>query len=133
MNIKRPRRGFFAETAATSDLAFILIIYYLVMAGFNMNYGFLMNLPEKNSTRLVLKEDLLRFDMDSSGAVFCDGARMDFADAEKKIAASAAGHPDLAVLLSIDGKAPWQDVVSFVEIAKKLNIEAFSFSMKEPS
>ncbi|MCL2834233.1 MAG: biopolymer transporter ExbD [Treponema sp.] len=133
MKLKERRRGIFAETAATSDLAFILIIYYLVMAGFNMNYGFMINLPEKNSARVVYKEDLLRFEMDSKGVVFYQGAELDFSQTEKQIAAASADHPNLAVLLSVDGQAPWQNVVSFVEIAQKLDIEAFSFSIKDQS
>jgi len=130
MKIRRARRGFFADTAASSDMAFLLIIYFLVIAGFNTNFGFVMNLPAKNSSRLVFKDDLLRFEMDGSGIIFHEGSKMDFTETEREIRAAVAGHPDLAIMLSIDGRAPWQNVVSFVEMAQKLNIEAFSFNIK---
>jgi biopolymer transport protein ExbD len=42
------------DSGASSDIAFLLIIYFIVIAGFNINNGFLMNLPEKNSTRFIL-------------------------------------------------------------------------------
>ena len=131
MNIKKRKSGSFQETAAPSDLAFLLIIYFLVIAGFNINQGFLMNLPEKNSTRLILKEDLLRFEMDGGGNIYCQGTAMNIAGAEREIRSAKAGHPDLAVVLSIDGQAPWQQVVSFVELAQKLQVDSFSFSMRE--
>ena len=131
MRIKRRKRGEFHENAASSDLAFILIIYFLVIAGFNINLGFLMNLPERNSTRLILRDDLMRFEMDSGGKIFYQGDELSIAGAEREIRAAVAGHPNLAVVLSIDGEAPWQQVVYFVELAQKLNVDSFSFNMKE--
>ena len=131
MKIKRRKRLPFGDSSASSDVAFLLIIYFLVIAGFNVNMGFLMNLPAKDSTRLILRDDLMRFDMDSSGALSYQGAEMSLSTAEREIRAAVAGQPNLAVVLSIDGEAPWQQVVLFVELAQKLEVEAFSFSMKE--
>ena len=131
MKIRRPKRYSVTETSASSDLAFLLIIYFLVIAGFNINQGFLMNLPAKNSTRLILREDLMRFEMDSRGAVFYQGTELNIAGAEREIRAAVAGHPNLAVILSIDGEAPWQQVVFFVELAQRLQVDSFSFSMRE--
>jgi len=133
MKIKNKKRGIFSETAASSDLAFLLIIYFLVIAGFNINQGFLVNLPAKNTTRLILREDLLRFEMDSYGRIIHEGAEMSIASAERQIAAAIANRPDLALVLSVDPKAPWQQVVYFVELAQKLNVESFSFNMRESS
>jgi len=133
MQIKRRNKSGIAETSAASDLAFLLIIYFLVIAGFNINQGFLMNLPAKDSARLILKDDLMRFDMDSRGLVYYEGAEMNIATAEREIRIAVAGHPNLAVVLSIDPLAPWQQVVSFVELAQKLQVESFSFNMKERS
>jgi len=133
MKLKKRNKGVFTDTAASSDLAFLLIIYFLVMAGFNINQGFLMNLPAKNTTRLIYKEDLLRFEMDSSGKILYEGMEMNIAAAEQQIRSSITNRPDLAVVLSIDPGAPWQQVVYFVELAQKLNVEAFSFNMRGSS
>ena len=130
MRIKKRRRGIFQETAASSDLAFLLIIYFLVIAGFNINMGFIVNLPARDSTRLVLREDLMRFEMDSRGIVIYHNVEMDLSQVEQEIRAAAAEHTNLVVVLSIDGQAPWQQVVSFVELAQKLEIESFSFNIK---
>ena len=130
MKIKRKKRGAFEESSSSSDLAFLLIIYFLVMAGFNVNHGFIMNLPARDSTRFILRENLMRFEMDERGAILHQGAVMSIAETEREIRAAVADHPHLAVILSIDGEAPWQQVVRFVEVAQKLEIEAFSFNMK---
>ncbi|MDR0497796.1 MAG: biopolymer transporter ExbD, partial [Treponema sp.] len=74
MKLNRKKRGLYAESSAASDVAFLLIIYFLVIAGFNINQGFLMNLPARGSTRLILKDDLMRFEMDGNGAIQYHGS-----------------------------------------------------------
>jgi biopolymer transport protein ExbD len=89
---RRPKRGF-SDSSASSDIAFLLIIYFIVIAGFNVNKGFLMNLPARDSTRLILKDDLLRFELDGTGALLHQGAPLDLASAEQTIRGAVAAHP----------------------------------------
>ena len=131
MKITRRQKNIASESSVASDVAFLLIIYFLVIAGFNVNQGFLMNLPEKDSTRLILRDELMRFDMDSSGAISYQGEELSISEAEREIRRAIADYPNLAIVLSIDGEAPWQQVVYFVELAQKLNVDSFSFNMKE--
>jgi biopolymer transport protein ExbD len=123
---KRPE-----DTAALSDLAFLLIVYFIVIAGFNVNEGFLMNLPAKNSTRLILKDDLMRFEFDDAGALLYRDTEVDLNFAESAIRSNIAYHPNLAVILTIAPATPWQQVVSFVELAQRLEVDSFSFTMKK--
>jgi biopolymer transport protein ExbD len=132
MKLNRRKRRGFEDTSASSDIAFLLIIYFIVIAGFNVNKGFLINLPAKDSTRLILKDDLLRFELDRSGALLFQGEPLDHATAEREIRNAVASRPNLAVILTVDGSAPWQQVVSFVELAQRLEVESFSFTMKNP-
>ena len=131
MKIKRLKKNAFEDSSASSDVAFLLIIYFIVIAGFNVNKGFLMNLPAKDSTRLILKEDLLRFDMDAEGKISHEGGIVDISGAKTLIQTSQIANPNIAVIITIDGSAHWQDVVFFVELAQDLKIDSFSFSMKK--
>ena len=130
MKIKRPKKHSFLESCAASDLAFLLIIYFIVIAGFNINKGFLMNLPAKDSSRMILKEDLIRFEMDSLGRIIYEEEVINIPRAQSLIYSAQSVNPDIAVIITIDGQAHWQNVVSFVELAQELKIESFSFSMK---
>ena len=131
MKLPRKKRPGADGSSASSDIAFLLIIYFIVIAGFNVNKGFLMNLPAKDSSRLILKEDLLRFELDDAGSIIFQGNTVGRAEAEQAIKAGISGNPNIAVILTISPKAPWQQVVSFVESAQKLQIDSFSFTMKE--
>jgi biopolymer transport protein ExbD len=130
MTLKRKRRLSFSESSAASDVAFLLIIYFIVIAGFNVNKGFLINLPAKDSTRLILREDLLRFELDEVNNIIHNGGIIDTTAARRIIGAAQAENPNLAVMLSIHRDTQWQKVVSFVEIAQNLHIDSFSFSMQ---
>jgi biopolymer transport protein ExbD len=132
MTLKREKRSPVEAPGASSDIAFLLIIYFIVIAGFNINKGFLMTLPARNSTRFILKEDLLRFELDREGGVLFQGEALDYAGAEGIIRSAAAEHPNLAVVLTVPPEAPWQGVVSFVELAQRLEVDSFSFAMAEP-
>jgi len=130
MNIKRRKKNGFLESCAASDLAFLLIIYFLVIAGFNVNIGFLVNLPARDSTRLIASEDLLRFELNAAGNIVHAQDIIDISQARIAMYAARRANPDIAVILTIDSQARWQNVVSFVELAQDLQIEAFSFSMR---
>jgi biopolymer transport protein ExbD len=131
MKINRRKKIGFSESSAASDIAFLLIIYFIVIAGFNVNKGFLINLPAKNSTRLILKEDLLRFDMDGEGKIIYDEQTVNISSAKAIISAAQRENPNIAVIISIDAAAHWQEVVSFVELDQEMKIDSFSFSMKK--
>jgi biopolymer transport protein ExbD len=131
MVIKRRVKKKFEENSVLSDLAFLLIIYFIVIAGFNINKGFLINLPAKDSTRIVAREDILRYTIDESGRIVSAGREVSLRTVENAIRRGTARNPNLAVVLAISPDAPWQSVVSFVELAQKLRVESFSFKMQE--
>jgi len=130
MKINRRKKIGFLESCAASDLAFLLIIYFLVIAGFNINQGFLINLPARDSTRLILRDDLIRFEMDSNGEVLYSNEIISIPRARTLIQTAQRNNPYIAVIITIDSQARWQNVVSFVELAQDLEVNSFSFSMK---
>ena len=129
MKLKRAHRLGFAESSAASDVAFLLIIYFIVIAGFNINKGFLMNLPAKDSTRLILRDDLMRFEIDQDGYIVYEDELVGIPEAENLIKSAQLQNPNIAVMLSVNPAAKWQRVVSFVELAQDLQIDSFSFTM----
>lgn len=132
MNLKRRHRSFI-ENSVLSDLAFLLIIYFIVIAGFNVNEGFLIGLPKKDSVKIVERGDLYRFHISQNGEVFFGERRLDYAEAETELRTAVKERPDLAVVLTVAGEAPWQSVVSFIDLAQRSEASTFSFSMEKNS
>ena len=131
MKIKHLKKHFFDNSSALSDLAFLLIIYFIVIAGFNVNMGFLINLPSEDSVRSMLREDLILFEMDGNGNILYEGEAIDIYNAKILIQTAKRYNPNIALKITIDGKAQWQNIVSFVELAQDVEIDSFYFSMKK--
>jgi biopolymer transport protein ExbD len=131
MKVSRRKRLPFSDSSASSDIAFLLIIYFIIIAGFNINKGFLINLPAKNSTRLILRDDLIRFELDGEDNIVYEGNTVTIGEARRMIGSAQAANPNTALILTINSAAHWQRVVSFVELAQDLKIDSFSFTMQK--
>jgi biopolymer transport protein ExbD len=131
MTIRRRKRRAFGDTGASSDIAFLLIIYFIVIAGFNVNRGFLLTLPARDSQRLIPRDELLRFYLDAGGGLALGGAPCDLGAAEREIRRLMGLSPNAAVLLTVNPETPWQAVVQFVELAQDLEVDSFSFVMEK--
>ena len=129
MVIKRKTRGELENSSALSDMAFLLIIYFIIIAGFNVNKGFLLNLPRKDSVLTVPRDELLRFSIDETGSLHFSDNPLSYDAARDKIRSAIAERPNTAIILNINEKAPWQSVVSFVELAQENKVDSFSFSL----
>jgi biopolymer transport protein ExbD len=131
MRLRQKNKFTIENSSALSDMAFLLIIYFMVIAGFTINRGFLMDLPQKDSVKMVLRDELLRFSMDGGGDLHFQGRVMNQVQAESEISSAVRAKPNLAVILTVSPNAPWQRVVSFVELAQRLAVENFSFTMEK--
>ena len=116
---------------AASDLAFLLIIYFLTIAAFNVNFAFATELPQSGTVRFLLREEILHFEMDSTGSIIYENEYIDLNLAESIIKNRVTTQSNLALLLTVDGEAAWQDFIYFIELAQNLNIDNFSFNMRQ--
>lgn len=122
------------ESGALTDLTFLLIIYFIVIAGFSVQQGFLLDLPGRNSAKLVFVDDVVRMRLVADGGVMLlrDGGEipMPSGEIEGLIRGAIARKPNMTVSLAIDPGVPWQHVVSFVEMSQRLSVENFSFNVR---
>lgn len=131
--IKRPPRRNTEDSSssgALNDLSFLLIIFFIVIAGFNVNKGFLLNLPSKEKPIVVNTNDILKCDLDQNGALFLDGKNIKMEELSQKISAKLKAQPNMTFLLTINPETHYQNVIDVVAAIRKLKVENFSFRMK---
>lgn len=131
--IKRPPRRNIEDSSssgALNDLSFLLIIFFIVIAGFNVNKGFLLNLPSKEKPIVVNANDILKCDLDQNGALFLDGQEIKLEALSKKISDKLKAQPNMTFLLTINPETHYQNVIDVVAAIRKLKVENFSFRMK---
>ena len=120
-----------SSSGALNDLSFLLIIFFIVIAGFNVNKGFLLNLPVKDKPRIVKTDDLMKCRLTPDGAILVDNKRLTLDELRTAIAEKKAEWPNMTFLLLIDSETEYQRVVDIIYEIKQLKIENFSFRMED--
>ena len=120
-----------ADSGALSDLAFLLIIFFIVIAVFNINKGFLLGLPQKKSTKIVNVEDIIKITLYENGKLFYKDEEIALSNLSDMVKEKLEVRPNMTFLLKIAPEAKYQDVVSTVDTILQLNVDNFSFSMLE--
>ena len=119
------------SSGSLNDLSFLLIIFFIVIAGFNVNKGFLLNLPSKEKPVVVNTEDIFKCSLKADGSLFLDGQPVKISELSGKIEEKLRTWPNLTFLLSIDGDCAYQNVVDVISTIRKCRVENFSFRMTD--
>ena len=129
IKIKRRKGVDIADSGALSDLAFLLIVFFIVIAIFNINKGFILGLPQKHSTKILNIKDILRITLNENSEIVLNDEITTLLEVEAQVKEILQINPNLTVLLRIHPDVDYQSVVSIVEVVRKLDVENFSFSM----
>ncbi len=119
------------SSGSLNDLSFLLIIFFIVIAGFNVNKGFLLNLPSKDKPIIVHNEDILKCALRADGSILMNGKKIRAEDLSRTIDEKLKKWPNMTFLLTIDPEVPYQKVVDVIMTVRRLKVENFSFRMGE--
>ncbi len=119
------------SSGSLNDLSFLLIIFFIVIAGFNVNKGFLLNLPSKDKPIIVHNEDILKCALRTDGSILMNGKKIRAEDLARTIDEKLKMWPNMTFLLTIDPEVPYQKVVDVIMTVRRLKVENFSFRMGE--
>lgn len=119
------------SSGSLNDLSFLLIIFFIVIAGFNVNKGFLLNLPSKDKPIVVNTEDIVKCNLSSDGKIFLQDSEVSVENLSEKITEKQKTCPNMTFLLMIDLETPYQQVVDVISVIRKLKVENFSFRMNQ--
>jgi biopolymer transport protein ExbD len=120
-----------SRSGAFNDLSFLLIIFFIVIAGFNVNKGFLLNLPVKDKPRIVKTDDLMKCRLTADGTILVDNKSLTVEELRTAISEKKAKWPHMTFLLLIDSETEYQHVVDIIYEIKQQKVENFSFRMGE--
>lgn len=118
-----------ANSGSLNDLSFLLIIFFIVIAGFNVNKGFLMNLPDRDKPRVVQTKELMRCSLSAEGTLSIEGTEVALEGLKLQAATMLGEHPNMTFLLEIHPSAPYGSVIAVIHEVRALKIENFSFRM----
>ena len=119
------------------DVVFLLLIFFMVSTTFEKQSQIKITLPEANTSETVEKEpQVIDIGIDPEGKYFVNTEELLKSDAEtlkNMLVKVSQGKTDLPVIISADGKAPHQSVITVLDVASQLGMTQMTFATQQPA
>lgn len=134
MKLKKKDVGSEIFTGSMADIAFLLIIYFMVTSVFSATRGLDFQLPKDSSqTPEIKQEDSIDVHVMANGALQVDGKQMPMDQLLPYIKRVLKQNPDKPVILRTDPDATYGDMVSVFDLLrqapKKIGMEIKTISI----
>jgi biopolymer transport protein ExbD len=104
------------STASMSDIAFLLLIFFLVTTIFAEELGLPMTLPgQASETAKIKQENILNIEVDAQNVVFLDGAAFPIRAIENEVRKRLAANDKLIVQVKVHPKASYGTMVDVLD------------------
>jgi biopolymer transport protein ExbD len=130
MNFRRKRKSFTIPLSSMSDLAFLLLIFIMVVALINYRREVKIEYPEANTALRTSAEKNLEVWINREGGIYLDGEAADYSALERKITDLYISAPDTRVHIIADRNTPYEKINSVLEVMQILQYRVVSFVVK---
>jgi biopolymer transport protein ExbD len=127
---KKKKKGIFVPTNSMSDLAFLLLIFIMVVALINYRKEVKIEYPEAKTALRTSAEKNLEVWIDRLGGIYLDGEPSDYRSLEAKISQLYVSAPDTRVHIIADRNTPYEKINSALEVLQILQYRVVSFVVK---
>jgi len=115
---------------STSDIAFLLLIFIMLVSLINYRVEVKIDYPEAQSALRATAEKNLEVWVQKDGNIFLDGLASDRLEFERKIQNLYITSPDTRVHIIADKNTPYMHINSILEIMQLLQYRVVSFVVK---
>lgn len=117
------------------DVVFLLLIFFMVSTTFDKQAQIQINLPEAESSEVVETEkNVIEIGVNKNGTFFVNQEELIKSDVntlKKMLIKVSQGKTDLPVIISADGLAPHQSVVTVLDVASQLGLTQMTFATEQ--
>jgi biopolymer transport protein ExbD len=115
-------------TSSMADIAFLLIVFFMVTTIFKLEQGLAITLPRSEAGEKIPREKVAHVWIDRSGTISIDDLIVGVQDIEPMILAKLRENPGLIVSFNTDEDASYQIVNLAMERLKLANALRVSFT-----
>jgi len=130
MNLRKIRKPFFIPTFSMSDVAFLLLIFIMLVSLINYRKEVKIDYPEAKTALRTTADKNLEVWIDIEGRLYLDGDAADRLALERKIIELYTTAPDTRVHIIADRNTPYENINSVLEILQVLQYRVVSFVVK---
>ncbi len=117
------------------DVVFLLLIFFMVSTTFDKQAQIEIKLPEAESSEVVDKDpEFVSIGVNAEGKYYVNNEELLKSDADtlkRMLIKTVKNKTDLPVVISADGKAPHQSVVTVLDVASQLGMTKMTFATRQ--
>jgi len=125
---KRARARGTIPTATMADIAFLLIVFFLVTTSFSHDKGLGLTLPQYGASTRVPSRNITKVWINTSGEIMHDQAMVTLDALEGRIREMTEQNPNLIVSIKTDPAARYESFVNVVDTIKHAGNEKISIA-----
>ena len=107
-------------TASMSDIAFLLIIFFMTTSVFSRDKGLKLVLPEKGQEVKVASENLVKIAINPQGEIFFGDQPVTLDQLPEKIKEKLAENPKYVILIKTNELAPYDKMIQVLDVVKSI-------------
>ena len=130
MRIKRIRNNFFVPLFSTSDIAFLLLIFIMLVTLINYRKDVKIQYPEAETAKKVSDEKNLEIWVDRAGDLYLNGNLSSLSVVEQGIIEAYRTAPNTRVHIIADRNTPFENIHKVLEVLQLLQYRVVSFVVK---
>jgi biopolymer transport protein ExbD len=127
---KKKERAYI-PTASMADIAFLLIVFFMVTTIFRVEKGIKVELPEATTTERLPRRNVARVWVNEAGDISIDDRFMEVSEVEIVMAEKLYANPDMLVQLKGDTDSKYGDIAWVLEELRKAKAIKVSLASKE--
>ena len=133
MKLRRNRKAFFVPVFSMSDVAFLLLIFIMLVSLINYRTEVRIQYPEAETAKRVSVDKNLEIWVDLNGKLYLNGNPSNLALIERGIVEAYQTAPDTRVHIIADRDTPFSNVHAVLNILQLLQYRTVSFVVKNES
>ena len=130
MRIARKGKAFFIPTSSMSDVAFLLLIFIMLVSLINYRKTVKIEYPEAETAKKVSDKNNLEIWVDLPGRLYLDGKLSSLEEVEQGIIEAYKNAPDTRVHIIADRNTPFESIHQVLETLQLLQYRVVSFVVK---
>ena len=130
MKVKRKRKNLLIPLFSTSDIAFLLLIFIMLVSLINYRKSVNIVYPVAETAKKVTADKNLELWVDLEGGLYFDGSPCDLDFVERGIAEAFRENPETRVHIIADRDTPYENIHQVLNILQHLEHRLVSFVVK---
>ncbi|MDR0597253.1 MAG: biopolymer transporter ExbD [Treponema sp.] len=131
MNLRRKKKSFIIPMNSMSDVAFLLLIFIMLVSLMNYRREVKIDYPEAEAAKKTSMEKNMEIWVDKAGAVYLDGLPSSLGEIEIAITDIYRNAPDTRVHIIADRDARFAEVNRVLQTLQLLQYRVVSFVVKD--